>query len=247
MAARLLPYTCLRAKEQTRLLWQWVSFERGTIDIPPESDILKVRGRGHLIYLAPEALELLRTWHHRLGEPARGAIFPGARGRGWSGWVDPKCLWRVMHDLGAGMDEKMSAHGWRAIQDTLSTRHRLAQREIVDHAQAHADKRSTTRRAYDRHDYAPERRAFAEAWGELLQVMTTPVRWAAYASWRDEAAHRRRPGAPRAGFVEYLEAQAADGGRVAVKPRKLAGVTAQAANVYRAARTEVLKASSSDG
>lgn len=150
---RLLVLTGQRREETAGMAWTELSDDLQTWTIPASRT---KNGRAHIVPLSEPAREILRS-AHRFGDDL---VFPGLRGP-FNGWSKAK----------AALDAKSGVTNWRLhdLRRTAATGlQRLGVRlEVTEQVLNHiAGSRAGIVGVYQRHDFASEKRAALDAWGE---------------------------------------------------------------------------------
>ncbi len=150
---RLLVLTGQRREEVAGMAWTELSDDLQTWTIPASRT---KNGRAHIVPLSEPAREILRS-AHRFGDDL---VFPGLRGP-FNGWSKAK----------AALDAKSGVTNWRLhdLRRTAATGlQRLGVRlEVTEQVLNHiAGSRAGIVGVYQRHDFASEKRAALDAWGE---------------------------------------------------------------------------------
>jgi integrase len=149
---RLLLLTGQRREEVAGMTWTELSNDLSTWTIPANR---AKNAATHIVPLSAPAQELLRGVH-RFGE----LVFPGLRGA-FNGWSKAK----------TALDAKSGVTNWRLhdLRRTAATGlQRLGVRlEVTEQVLNHVSgSRAGIVGVYQRHDFASEKRAALEAWGE---------------------------------------------------------------------------------
>jgi integrase len=153
---KLLALTFLRSSELVEAIWAEIDFEAAELRIPPERMKMK---RPHIIPLAPQAVQVLRTLQVVSGRSE--LLFPGERDRKkpMSNNTILKALERI------GYKGRMTGHGFRGLASTA-----LYERQFPsDHIELQlAHVRGKVRGAYDHSRQLPQRRSMMEFWAGYL-------------------------------------------------------------------------------
>jgi integrase len=154
---RFLILTGQRREEVAGIVWAELSGDLSTWTIPASR---AKNGATHIVPLSAPAQELLRN------VPVfDGLLFPGLRGA-FNGWSKSK----------SALDARSGVTGWRLhdLRRTLATGlQRLGVRlEVTEQILNHvAGSRAGIVGIYQRHDFALEKRAALEAWGEHIMAI----------------------------------------------------------------------------
>jgi integrase len=174
---RLLILTGQRRDEVAGMTWVELSGDFSTWVIPASRT---KNGATHIVPLSAQAQDLLRE-APRSGAPAIGLelVFPGLRGT-FNGWGKAK----------AALDAKSGVTNWRLhdLRRTMATGlQRLGVRlEVTEQVLNHVSgSRAGIVGVYQRHDFASEKRAALDAWGEhviaVVEGRVAPVNVFAFA------------------------------------------------------------------
>ena len=150
--------------------WAWLNLDAGMLTIPAQSMKLKtkakVNGRPHLVPLARQAVAILRALGPLTGHLRY--VFPGARDHSIP--MSDGTVNAALRRLDFGSDDHV-AHGFRAMARTM-----LAERisgispELVEAQLGHA-KTGANPGAYDRAEYAEQRRLMMQTWADFLDQL----------------------------------------------------------------------------
>lgn len=158
---RMSPYLFLRPSELRELRWSEVDLDRGLLTIPGER--MKTR-RAHLVPLARQILEALRTWREE--DPDAVFVF----GNAIKGRVQPlshRTLITVLEKMGyKGM---MSPHGFRHLASTMLNEMGF-RGDVIEMQLAHKET-NATRGVYNRAEYMTERRDMMQRWADYLDSL----------------------------------------------------------------------------
>ena len=159
---RLLLLTGQRREEVAGMTWTELSNDLSTWTIPANR---AKNAATHIVPLSAPAQELLRGVH-RFGE----LVFPGLRGA-FNGWSKAK----------TALDAKSGVTNWRLhdLRRTAATGlQRLGVRlEVTEQVLNHVSgSRAGIVGVYQRHDFASEKRAALEAWGEHALAIINGLR-----------------------------------------------------------------------
>jgi len=150
---RFLLITGQRREEVAALSWEEISGDLSTWTLPATR---AKNGVAHVVPLSPQARALL-------GERDAGLVFPSLRGR-FNGWSQSK----------TALDKASGVSDWRLhdLRRTVATGlQRLGVRlEVTEAILNHVSgSRAGIVGIYQRHDWAPEKRAALEAWGAHVE------------------------------------------------------------------------------
>lgn len=161
-AARALEFGVLTASRTKEILlaeWREIDLEAKTWTIPKE----RMKGKEeHTVYLSPRAVEILAG---QVGQDAR-YVFPtaqsGREGLPMSNATLLALLGRI------GVRDRTTVHGLcRASFSTWSNETGAGRPDVVEACLAHREQ-DRIRASYNRAQFADERRALLNAWGEYL-------------------------------------------------------------------------------
>jgi integrase len=186
-ATQFLMYTMCRKSEVIRSRWTEFDLAKAQWDIPAAR--MKSR-RPHRVYLATQAIELLKLLRAKTGEGTY--VFPSTQ-RATVPLVDCT-LNHFFKRLDFGVEE-FSPHGTRGTAATLLREHGFG-RDVVELLLAHTEK-SQTAAAYHHHELEPERR-------RALQYLADQIDQLA------KAERLRRQAAPAASVVVDSELAVAE-------------------------------------
>jgi integrase len=157
LAMKLLALTFVRTSELIEARWSEIDFENAEWRIPAERMKMK---RMHVVPLAPQALQVLRTLQVISGK--REFLFPGERDREKS--MSNNTILKALERI--GYKGKMTGHGFRGLASTA-----LYERQFPsDHIELQlAHVRGKVRGAYDHSQQLPQRRKMMEHWAAHLE------------------------------------------------------------------------------
>jgi integrase len=162
LAMKLLAMTFVRTSELIEAKWSEIDFDTAEWRIPAERMKMK---RMHIVPLAPQAIEVLRTLQVISGKSE--LLFPGERDRKkpMSNNTILKALERM------GYKGRMTGHGFRGLASTA-----LHERQFPsDHIELQlAHVRGKVRGAYDHSKQLPQRRKMMEHWANYLEDCLKP-------------------------------------------------------------------------
>ena len=124
--------------------WGWINLETGRVQIRNTADWTSKTREGRVLYLPPDVLEWLRTYHAELSRnEAEDRVLQIGPGRPWTEHVH-KVLRKVFK--AAGIDSRIGVHGLRhsSVTDMLESGVPV---HIVQQHHGHKD-RTTTLRHY---------------------------------------------------------------------------------------------------
>jgi len=169
-ALQLAPLVFVRPGELRKAEWSEFDLEAGEWRIGSDrmkrTKQEKASGAAHLVPLPRQAVEILRDLHPLTGHGR--FLFPGLRTHERP--MSDNAVLSALRRMGFPKDE-MTGHGFRAMARTLLAE-RLGVDEAVIEAQlAHAVKDSLGR-AYNRTQFADQRREMLQAWADYLDKLT---------------------------------------------------------------------------
>lgn len=162
-ALKLSAYLFTRPNEIRRMEWSEIDFDECRWTIPPE----KVKTRSaHIVPLPKQAIEVLRDL-----QPLTGSyqfVFTGVRSR--TRPMSDNTVRQAIRRLGYDKHE-MTAHGFRAMAST--TLYELGySSDLIERQLAHVVG-NDVRRAYDRSENLPDRRAMMQRYADYLDGLRT--------------------------------------------------------------------------
>ncbi len=160
IALRLLLLTLCRKSELLRAKWGDVDLEKGTIEIRPEES---KSGRSHVVFLSRQAQALLCCLRPLDGCNTQECIFPAQSSRTQPASVEGinKAMARVKWGMA-----RFTPHDLRRTACTML--YELGYRsEWIEKAMNHAV--AGVKGVYNKAQYAEERRAMLQAWGDFLE------------------------------------------------------------------------------
>lgn len=180
-ALRLAPLVFLRPGELRHA--EWVEFDLdGATWMVPSARMkgrvkAKATGAPHLVPLAPQAVAILRDLHPLTG--AGRYVFPSARDDGRP--MSDNAILAALRRMGFPKDE-VTGHGFRATARTLAHEKLGVAPEVIEAQLAHTVP-DALGRAYNRTQFAPQRRDLMLKWADYLdrlregaQVVALPSR-----------------------------------------------------------------------
>ena len=160
IALRLLLLTLCRKSELLRAKWGDVDLEKGTIEIRPEES---KSGRSHVVFLSRQAQALLCCLRPLDGCNTQECIFPAQSSRTQPASVEG--INKAMARVKWGMP-RFTPHDLRRTACTML--YELGYRsEWIEKAMNHAV--AGVKGVYNNAQYAEERRAMLQAWGDFLE------------------------------------------------------------------------------
>jgi integrase len=171
LALRLAAILLQRRAEIATMAVSDVDLDQATWIVP--SDRAK-NGRAHVVPLPPMALKLIKDALAARPNPDSPFVFPSPRSRGQKS-VHPDALTRAMAHLSKALDIPLTGpHDLRRTGTTVMSSERLREvspfvvSQVLNHITDAGGGSATTRRHYNVHDYASEKRAALVAWERLL-------------------------------------------------------------------------------
>jgi integrase len=154
----LIALTACRTGEARYARCSEFKLDAGSWQIPAER--MKA-GRGHTVYLAPVAVELLRELKEATGKRPFVFAHPSRDDR-------PCSENAVLVALAAiGYAGRMTGHGFRHLFSTAANESGQFRHDVIEAALAHGDE-DAIRARYNRATYETERRKLAAWWADLL-------------------------------------------------------------------------------
>lgn len=156
LAMKLLALTFVRTSELIEARWSEIDFDSAEWRIPAERMKMK---RFHVVPLAPQAVEVLRTLHTINGDGE--FLFPGERDR--RKHMSNNTILKALERM--GYKGRMTGHGFRGLAST----HLYEKQFPSDHIELQlAHVKAKVRGAYDWSRMLPERRKLMEYWAAYL-------------------------------------------------------------------------------
>lgn len=159
----------LRPGELRHMEWAWLDLDGGMLTVPAEvmkrKKADKADGPPHLVPLAAQALAVLRDL-----EPLTGSgrfVFPALTSK--QRCMSENTVRSALRRLGYGNDD-MTAHGFRATARTMIAERLGIPAEVIEAQLAHAVG-DALGRAYNRTQFADQRRAMMQAWADYLDKL----------------------------------------------------------------------------
>lgn len=171
LAALKLSALCFQRPGNIRAMqWAWVDLDQKILTIPAtqmKSRVSeKANSRPHLVPLARQAVQILRSLHPLTGHGVY--VFPGARTHERP--MSDGTVNAALRRLDYGNDEHV-AHGFRAMARTmLAERIENIDPELVE-AQLGHGKKGPLGSAYDRAEYRQQREAMMQTWADYLDKL----------------------------------------------------------------------------
>ena len=159
-ALKLMALTFVRTGELIGARWDEFDLEAAQWRIPATR--MKM-GTPHIVPLAPQAVELLRSLHESRGRS--GLLFPGERDhdKPMSNNTILFALYRM------GYRGRMTGHGFRGVASTAL--HEMGFRHDIIELQLAHQERDDVSAAYNHATYLVQRREMMQAWAENLDVL----------------------------------------------------------------------------
>ena len=156
----------LRPGELRQMEWAWIDFDATTATIPgalmKRKKAEKMNGAPHLVPLAPQAVVILRELHALTG--AGRYCFPSLQTKNRP--MSENTINVALRRMGYSADEA-TAHGFRAMARTLAAERLGIAPEVIEAQLAHAVA-GPLGRAYDRTQWAEQRRELMTKWADYL-------------------------------------------------------------------------------
>lgn len=171
----------LRPGELRQMEWAWIDFEAATATIPgalmKRKKAEKMNGAPHLVPLAPQAVAILRELHPLTGTGRY--CFPSLQTKDRP--MSENTINVALRRMGYSAEEA-TAHGFRAAARTMAAERLGIAPEVIEAQLAHAVA-GPLGRAYDRTQWAEQRRELMMGWATYLdrlrdgaQVIAMPGR-----------------------------------------------------------------------
>jgi integrase len=157
-ALRLAPLVFVRPGELRRAEWTEFNLDGAEWRIPAER--MKMRQQ-HIVPLARQALDILRTLHKFTGHGQ--FLFPSPRTDARP--ISDVALLAALRRMGYSREE-MTVHGFRSMASTLLNEQGY-NRDWIERQLAHGE-RNSIRAAYNYAEYLPERRRMMQEWADYL-------------------------------------------------------------------------------
>lgn len=166
-ALLLAAYTALRPGIVASAKWEEMDLEQAEWHIPGMNSDGTNRmktGHDHIVSLPRQALDALKEMQQFAGGPF---VFPSA-GSHKNPHIHRDALSKAIREMGfAG---KHSTHGFRAMLRTVARERLKVDVDVLEAQLAHA-KKDQIQSAYDRTDFAEERKAVMQAWADYLDEL----------------------------------------------------------------------------
>ncbi|HXG29093.1 MAG TPA: site-specific integrase [Nevskiales bacterium] len=122
----------------------------------------------HLVPIPRQALAILKDLYPLTGHLPGGWVFPGARSPMRP--MSEAAINAAYRRLGIDTREELTGHGWRAVARTFLHERLNYPAEVIEHQLAHAVP-DALGRAYNRTQFAAQRREMMQAWADYLDVL----------------------------------------------------------------------------
>lgn len=159
----------LRPGELRHMEWSWLDLDGGVLTVPGEvmkrTKADKADGPPHIVPLATQAVAILREL-----EPLTGSgrfVFPALTSK--QRCMSENTVRSALRRLGYGNDD-MTAHGFRATARTMIAERLAVPAEVIEAQLAHAVG-DALGRAYNRTQFAEQRRIMMQAWADYLDKL----------------------------------------------------------------------------
>lgn len=159
LALRLLALTFVRTNELVGATWDEIDLDGAIWIVPAER--MKMKDE-HVVPLSAQALAILHEVK-TLGGGSR-YVFPG---RNLDKPISNNTMIFALYRL--GYKGKMTGHGFRAVASTMLNEASF-RADVIERQLAHCE-RVKVRRAYNRAEYLPERRAMMQQWANMLDAL----------------------------------------------------------------------------
>jgi integrase len=161
-ALKLAPLVFVRPGELRTAEWSEIDLDAAEWRIPGSK--MKM-GQDHIVPLATQAVELLRTVHTMTGHGK--FVFPSVR-------TGARCMSEntinaALRSMGYSKDV-MTGHGFRAMARTIMDEELGERVDLIEHQLAHAVK-DPNGRAYNRTAHLPARRLMMQRWADYLDTI----------------------------------------------------------------------------
>ena len=164
-AIKMLMLTFVRTNELINATWNEFDLEKGEWEIPAER--MKMR-TAHLVPLSRQAIEILKEQKKDNEHLKTDFVFPN-QVRPMKSMSNNTVLSGIKRMGYAG---RMTGHGFRALAMTALMEELGYAPEIPDTQLAHS-KGDSTRRAYDRTKYLPQRKVMMQQWADYLDAIAS--------------------------------------------------------------------------
>ena len=150
--------------------WAWVDLGNAMLTIPPaemkRTLHQKANGRPHLVPLADQAIEILKTLQPLTGHGRY--VFPGARS--FKRPMSEGTINAALRRMDFGTDDHVG-HGFRAMARTMLAERMKGIDEGMVEAQLGHGKSGPLGSAYDRAEYMEQRLAMMQSWADYLDKL----------------------------------------------------------------------------
>lgn len=160
-ALRLSPLLFVRPGELRKAEWSDIDLDRGEW----RYHVSKTK-TDHLVPLAKQAVEILRTLHSLTGEDRY--VFPSARNRQRP--MSDAAVNAALRRLGYDTKTEITGHGFRAMARTILHEELHQKPEVIEHQLAHSVP-DALGAAYNRTRFIKERRAMMQIWADYLDKL----------------------------------------------------------------------------
>lgn len=164
-AIRLLMLTFVRTTELIHATWSEFDLEKGQWEIPAERMKMRI---AHIVPLSRQAVAILKEQKKENAHLKTDFVFPN-QVRPMKPMSNNTVLSGIKRMGYAG---RMTGHGFRALAMTTLMEELGYTHEIPDAQLAHA-KGDSTRRAYDRTKYLPQRKKMMQTWSDYLDAVAS--------------------------------------------------------------------------
>ncbi len=169
-ALELAVLTASRTGEALEAAWSEIDLDAAEWRIPGQR---MKKGEAHVVYLCPRAIEILKAQQGQDGSLVFPSPQPGREGKPMGNMA----LLAVLDRL--GVRDNTTVHGLcRATFSTWANETGTARPDVIEACLAHEES-NRVRAAYNRAQFAQERRALLQAWADYLagaQVIAMPSR-----------------------------------------------------------------------
>lgn len=162
LAIHLLVLTMVRKSELIEARWNEFDLDGGIWRIPAER---MKKDRKHWVYLAPQAVTMLRELHE--GRTSQEYVFPTVRG------ADRPIAKSTLHQAIRALDMEVQHFVLHGFRRTASTHlHEMGRSsDAIEKALAHTIKGiKGIKGVYNRAEYADERRRILQLWAEFVDA-----------------------------------------------------------------------------
>lgn len=158
-ALLLSAYVFQRPTEIREAVWEEFDLEGGVWRIPAAR---MKRGREHLVPLAPQVVQLLRSHQGVVGR--RGLLFPG---RKYNQAISENTLETALHGL--GFKGEHTPHGFRAMAHTILAEVLEVDERFIEKQLSHEEE-NKVKRAYNRAEFWEQRVEMMRRWADWLDA-----------------------------------------------------------------------------